>query len=281
MGSWFRYFASQGHVTTLSDPRRPEAKAVAEATGSQLASNNPSAVEEADAVLISVPIEKTGEVVREVAPSMRRGTILAEVSSMKKPVMGALREASRLELKPLSIHPLFGPRAESMRGKTLVIVPVNDKGSERWEAERWFPEADVIVAGEREHDRAMSVVLSLTYFVNLALAWTLRHEDLALLKKLAGTTFTVQLALAESVVGEDPNLVSSLMEANPFTSDCLKRYVGSVEMLRDHIAKNPGSYDKLFSVLREYFNKDPDFSRADERRFRAYESLKPHLEARG
>ncbi len=138
MGSWFtRYFASQGHVTTLSDPRRPEAKAVAEATGSQLASNNPSAVEEADAVLISVPIEKTGEVVREVAPSMRRGgAILAEVSSVKKPVMGALREASRIELKPLSIHPLFGPRAESMRGKTLVAVPVNDKGSERGEAER-------------------------------------------------------------------------------------------------------------------------------------------------
>lgn len=275
MGAWFvGYFSSRGFQTALSDVRVEEAGSVASAVGAELAETNIGAVRDADLALICVPIVETPGVIREVAPHMRGGAVLAEVSSVKGQTVEALRGAASLGVRPLCLHPMFGPAAESLKGKTIVVVPVMDGDVEAGLALSLFEEAEIVVSSQEEHDRVMAVVLSLTYFMNLAFAQVLSEGDLSSMKRLAGTTFTVQLAIAEAIVGEDPGLVESLLRENRYTELYVDRFIGEAERIRGLIRDDSRGLIELYDSIRDCFVRDPDYARADERRYKAFEALR-------
>lgn len=280
MGSWFvRYFTAKGSPTILSDIRLDEACAIAEDMNAKLANTNQEAVKNVDAAIICVPIKKTEEVIREIAPSMRQGAVLAEISSIKGSIIDALREAKSLGIRPLSLHPMFGPLTESLTGNVIVVVPVIDRSIEHDIARHLFEEAEITVAEMGEHDQAMAVALSLTYFINLAFASVLSETDLISMKRLAGTTFTVQLALAESIVAEDPSLVSSLLEENRFTELYINRFINEANVIRDLIRAGPTKFNELYDNIRDSLSRDPNFLKANEMRFEAYKALKTLMSA--
>ena len=274
MGTWFAgYFFSKGFSTVLSDVRIEEARDSARELGVELASDNVSAVQGADIALICVPIAKTGEVISEVAPYMRTGAVLAEISSIKRNAVSALRQATTLGMQPLSIHPMFGPTAEAIDGKTMIVVPVVDKEAEESIARNLFEGAEIKVAALDEHDRAMAATLSLTYFMNIAFAKVLTGDDLLLLKQLSGTTFAVQLTLAESVVNEDPQLLEALLKENPYSMNYIDKFVFEAENMKG-LLEERDSTCRLFAFLKDFFERDPEFSLAEERRYKAFTALK-------
>lgn len=275
MGAWFaRYFSSKGVLAVLSDTRIKEAGDVAYSTGAEVARTNIEAVRDTDVVLVCVPIDKIRDVIMEIAPHMKRGSILVELSSIKGQAMEAFREIASVGIKPLSIHPLFGPMAESLKDKTIVVVPVVDADMEAGLARKLFEEAEIVVSEQEEHNRVMAIVLSLTYFTNLAFAKILSEEDLFSLKRLSGTTFTVQLALTESVVSEDLDLVKSLLKENRFTERYIDRFISEAKAIRRLMSKNYEGFDKLHNNLKSSLSRDPDYSKADDRRYRAFSALR-------
>jgi len=275
MGAWIvEYFSSKGFPTVVSDVRIEEARSMASTVGVELAETNIDAVKNADLALICVPIDRIPEVISEIAPHMRKEAILAEVSSVKEKTIEALRETASLGVRPLSIHPMFGPAAESLKGNTIVVVPVIDRDVEANLTKRLFEEAEIVVSEEREHDRVMAIVLSLTYLMNLTFARVLSDVDLVLLKKLAGTSFTVQLAIAESIVAEDSRLVTSLLKENRFTETYFDRFINEANRIMEFVKDDSDGFDQLYNSLRARLENDPDYSHADERRHRAFEALK-------
>ena len=274
IGAWFvDYFSSKGFPTVISDPRIEETHSVALAVGVEIAENNIRAVKNADLALICVPIDKIAEVLHEVAPHMKKEAVLAEVSSIKEKTIEALRRASSFGVRPLSIHPMFGPATKSLKGKTIVVVPVIDGDFEADIAKSLFEEANIVVSDKREHDSAMGIVLSLTYFMNLAFAQVFSKMDIKSLKMVAGTSFTVQLAIAESIVSEEPNLVASLLRENRFADDYFDSFISKTKEIRELINSDYEGFIQLYDSLRVSLGSDPDYSRAAERRQRAFEAL--------
>ena len=274
MGGWFvDYFSSKGFATIISDPGLEDAHSMASAVGVEIAETNIRAVENVDLAIISVPIDKMAEVVHEVAPHMKKEAVLAEVSSIKEKTIEALRKASSFGVRPLSIHPMFGSSAGSLKGKTIVVVPVIDGDIEASLTKRFFREANVVVSEKSEHDNAMAVVLSLTYFMNLAFAQVFSSMDIKLLKTLAGTSFTVQLAIAESIASEEPSLVSSLLRENRFADDYFVSFIDKAKEIRELIKRDHKGFLQLYDSLRESLERDPDYSLAAERRQEAFEAL--------
>ena len=275
MGAWFvKYFISKGFSTVLADLRMDAAKKVAHAYGAELAYSNIHAVEGADVAFVCVPIEEIMKVVLEIAPHMRKDSIIAEISSIKNPTLEALRTSARMGLKPLSLHPLFGPTADKLKGETIVVVPVVDEFAEVAYAKQLFDEAELFASEFEEHDRAMAVILSLTYFVNIAFAGILRKEDLPLLRRLAGTTFTVQLAVTEGVMNEDPNLVVSLLKENPFSQRYIDDFLKETKRLKELSLKGSQSLFLHYGALVESLRKDTDFKYAHIRRRQAFMAVK-------
>ena len=110
---------------------------------------------------MSVPISATPGVICVVAPKMRRGVVLTEVTSLKEDSHRALAVVSCLGLTPLCLHPIFKPSTDSIRDRVVSVVPVVDAEGEAGLAQSLFPGADVVTLSAARHDRCMAAVLSL------------------------------------------------------------------------------------------------------------------------
>lgn len=236
MGAWFaRYFAQKGHVVNIFDTRRKQAEEIAHQLGVQTANDSSHALKNADFVLVSVPIDVTPEVLRELVPLVRKNMILAEIASLKKKSQKVLGQISRRGILTLSIHPLFGPGANDVVGNKIALIPVSNEKRELEAARQLFPEAKLLSTDADQHDRMMAVVLSLTHFVNVVYASALTNENLATLKKFAGPSFITQLTLAQSVLSEDPSNYFSMQFLNKSTEVYLRKLLNGFSALRTSI----------------------------------------------
>jgi len=225
-----------------------------------------------DLVVVSVPISTTPAAVHEVASHMRGSAVLAEIASLKGGSHPALVEASRLGVTPLCVHPMFGPSTGSLNGRVVAVVPVADPEGERRQAELLFPGADLITLDVGRHDRCMAVVLSLPYALNLALARVLTGEDLALSSRMAGSTFSLQYILAQSIAGESPALIRDLLRENASLEPLLGAFVDSLEELLT-ASGDEDAFNSLHAEVVEALSRDPSYPGADARRQMAHRAI--------
>ncbi|HEX9678469.1 prephenate dehydrogenase/arogenate dehydrogenase family protein [Nitrososphaera sp.] len=228
MGSWFAgYFARKGFTVSAFDVK-PFAIA-----GSNRAPSLRECVRDADFVLVCVPMQKTTELIRKCAKEMKKGSRLAEISSVKSATFPVLKKV-RKDLQVLCVHPMFGPGADGTKNLKMLLVPVRDKADEQAAAEQAFSGMSIsAIADARTHDKSIAVVLGLTYFVNIAFAGVISKEDLQALKQVGGTTFGFQSMLAESVMTDEPELAAALLRDNPYSPAYITRYLkGAQELAR-------------------------------------------------
>src|SRR5574341_804507 len=228
MGSWFAgYFARKGFTVSTFDVK-PFAVA-----GSNRAPSLRDCVRDADFVIVCVPMQKTAALIRKCATEMKKGSRLAEISSVKSAIFPVLKKV-RKDLQVLCLHPMFGPGADGTKNLKMLLVPVRDKADEQAAAEQAFSGMSIsAIADARTHDKSIAAVLGLTYFVNIAFAGVISKEDLQALKQVGGTTFGFQSMLAESVMTDEPELAAALLRDNPYAPAYIARYLkGAQELAR-------------------------------------------------
>ena len=228
MGSWFiGYFLAKGYEIMAFDVK-PFAMA-----GVKSAPTASECIRNADLVLLCVPVQKTPNLIRKCAKDMKKGSYLAEISSVKSSTLPALKKV-RKDVSVLCVHPMFGPGADGTKNLRMLLVPVREKGGERAMAKQLFPSMSLTtIADAKTHDRLIATVLGLTYFVNITFAGMISKEDLPALKQVGGTTFGVQSMLAESVMVDEPELAEALLRDNPYVASYISKYMkGAQELAR-------------------------------------------------
>ena len=271
MGRWLvKHFLNQGHELTISDPRLDDARAFAKHVGAEVAASNIDAVKDADLVSVSVPIEVTPKVLMEIAPSLKENTKFVEIASLKSHILPILKEiAESRGVRTISVHPLFGPGVQRLSDERIALIPVSELEAETEEARRLFPGAEIIPVDAETHDRAMALTLSAPHFINIAFASLLGEENLKLLKRLGGTTFTLQLILSEGVMSEDPHLYASIQMNNDYTVRYLDRLLTRMKSIKDMIARgDEEAFTNLYNVARAQLSRDEAFKDAYERMYR-------------
>ena len=124
------------------------------------------------------------------------------------------------------------------------------------------------------HDRLMAVVLSLTYFMNSVFAHILSMEDIPSLRKVGGTTFTLQLMISESIFMEDTSLIQTLILDNKFGLSYMSKFAETSKMIVEWIK----GYDEtnIRNFLEEIHNRlrtDPEFVDSYRRMYEALSSI--------
>lgn len=273
MGRWLtHHFIRQGHEVTISDVISDQAASLAKSIGARFAENNIAAVGDADLTVLSTPIPVTPQVLREISRHLKKSSIVAEISSLKSQVIPVLVEIEEGNVIPLSIHPLFGPGARRLEEEKVALIPLVNPSFEVELAKKLFPGIEVIVVDADEHDRAMALTLSLPHFINIIFASAISDEDLNVLKKLGGTTFTLQLTLSESVMNEDPELYASIQINNEYTTQYLEKFFTRYEMAKEWIAKKDyKKFAEFYTSVQDSLSKDEDFYKSYERMYRALE----------
>ncbi|MBV9879315.1 MAG: prephenate dehydrogenase/arogenate dehydrogenase family protein, partial [Gemmatirosa sp.] len=100
-----RLFADLGHQVLVSD------------LGTELTPAAAAAI--ADVVVVSVPIDVTEAVIRELGPHLRDDALLMDVTSVKAGPMAAMLEATGASV--VGTHPMFGPSVHTLQGQRVVV----------------------------------------------------------------------------------------------------------------------------------------------------------------
>lgn len=217
MGQWLAGFIKQnlGEVV-VADASATQAERVAKELGI-ISKPIPEATAEAECVLVAVPISKIPEVIKSLAGQVQRGALLADITSVKSDVVEVMQTIeAKVEL--VSLHPLFGPGAASVKGKDFVVVPV--KPGRRYAALKHR----LIELGARvtemeaeEHDRLMAIIQCMTHFVLLAYLDALKSmKGLKKAENFRTPMFATLLDLAKSVLAGNPELYGELQVRNRY-----------------------------------------------------------------
>ena len=252
MGSWFaNYFSSRGASVLAYDSNKSSLNSPN--TALTIVDDLAKCVTSADIVLLCVPVKRTPRLISECAGHMKSGAILGEISSVKHGTFAALNRI-RNDLIPLCIHPMFGPGATDRNELRVLLVPVRSEGIELRKAQEFFPGTKLIVIpSAQEHDNAIGIVLGLAYFSNLAFADFMSSKASRLRKEISGTTFRLQSALAQSIMTDDPELISALISDNPYARKHIRAYLKKALSLERLVSTSPSS--KLESRITKLKNR--------------------------
>lgn len=250
MGRWLVGFAKQnlGEVV-LADAIAAKAERVAREFGVNFRSV-PEAAAEAELVLVAVPISKTPDVIKSLAGQVQRGTLLADVSSVKSDVIEAMQTIeAKIEL--VSLHPLFGPGATSVKGKDFVAIPV--KAGKRYAAlKHRLLElgARVTEMDAEDHDRLMAIIQCMTHFVLLAYLNALKSmKELKRAEKLRTPMFATLLDLAKTVLAGNPELYGEIQVHNRYARVVRSSLLEACRSL--DVAFSAGNVKSLRAIFKE------------------------------
>jgi len=218
MGRWFtRFFLDEGMQVIVSGRSKGKLLKMKDELGVEIA-DNVKAVEGADRVLISVPIENFEGVVREIHRYIGSDQEVMDICSVKEFPVRVMHEYIK-NGTTLGTHPMFGPRADKIQNQNFILTPTDNK--ERKFAndfKSWLEEKQVNVSimSPRKHDELMSAVLGLPHFIGMVVYDTLLNcVDLIETNRVAGTSYKLLLTLAETVASQDPEFFASLQTSLP------------------------------------------------------------------
>jgi chorismate mutase/prephenate dehydrogenase len=188
-----------------------------------------------------------------------KGTVL-DISSIKSPIIPTIRAAAEEGLEICSLHPMFGPDAESVYNRNILVCDCGSKSAmDKVTALFDGAGAKIITIPVDEHDELMSYVLGLSHAVNIAFFRTLTRTgiDFGRLDQASSTTFRSQAATSKRVANESPNLYYEIQHLNPYSQRCL-------ELLREAVADIEASamdedrkrFVEIMKEGREYFGED-------------------------
>lgn len=218
MGRWLvRFLQGSGHRALVLDTADPAGSA--EARG-RLA--------DADLVLLAVPPSEAGRLYDEWAGHPPRG-VVADLCSVKAPLVAALRRFIDAGGRAASFHPMFGPGATVLRGSDVVLCSTGDAASEAAIRALFArTSARIVEIGLDEHDRVMADVLGLAHATAIAFAASLPAEP----PPTHSTTERRLRDVASSVVEESPQVYFEIQAGNPHSMAALQRLEASVARLR-------------------------------------------------
>jgi prephenate dehydrogenase len=250
MGGWFAKFLSQRGHPVMMTGRRPGPLRRASLALSLPAVPYGARCDWADAVVLAVPPDSVEDVAQKYDRLLRADCLLVDISSVKGPIVKFLRSQDR---PALSMHPFFGPAADSVRGRSVAVVyPPRLSGRSR-QLVQCFSRAGarVVRCTPEVHDLAISYTLALPHLLGAVFASSIAISGLRphLLADLGGTSFRRMYSLAKSVGEESPVVYASIQLAHPSYPRALARAVAALERVRNELSK--GEARAFLRLLRD------------------------------
>ena len=278
MGRWFANFLlKDGNEVIITGRNQRKLMEVKQQLGVEVATNA-EAVNSADAILISVPIDNFEGVVEQIKPYTHPEQLIMDITSVKVFPVEMMHKHIKTGLV-LGAHPVFGPGAKDITNHSFILTPTNKEERAMAEKIRRYLEtrgAKVSLMTPNEHDELMTVILGLSHFIAIVSADTLLGTDrLGQMREIGGITFRVLLTLVESVISEDPELYASLQMSLPGTTEIEELFQQRVKTWADLVKnRDKQGFAREMDALKNRLEKVvPDFGEAYENMYRVVEGL--------
>lgn len=222
MGEWFARFFKDNNCDVRIVDISDKTELVANELGVQFSTADilkvdagvlKEAFANTDVVLVSVPIDITERVIERVGPALQEGSLLMDVTSVKRAPVAMMEKCTTEGVEVLGTHPLFGPSAKSLRGMPVIFVPIR-KGllyEEIYDIfERHGAKIELLTADE--HDEIMAVIQGLPHFILFSYGITLKDLDFDVerARRFMGPMYEVVLDFVGRLLHQDPQLYAQI-----------------------------------------------------------------------
>jgi prephenate dehydrogenase len=269
MGQVFgRYFKQRGFNVTLFARNEKKLKIAAENLGVKYELDLNKSIEDADIVIVSIPISSTGEIIKKVAPLMKKDSLILDISSIKQDIHRILKEIhKKYPINCLSIHPMFGPGIKNMKNYVMIVIRVG--GTQRYDeiVDEFLGlfRSDGLIITETTpdiHDSRIALTLGVPHMFNILFLSLLRrrNESLSELTRYTGTTFLLQKIFAESIIQREMEMFGEIQIENDKFHEILDIFEDLIKEYKTIIKKKDlESFKNLFSEALEYSKEDKHF----------------------
>lgn len=280
MGKFFaRIFKNEGFDVIITGPSEEKGRRVARELGVYYVRNNPDAAGDSDIVIVSVPISETINVIKEVAPHVKEGSLLMDVTSIKEKPCKAMEKFSRRGVEIIGTHPVFSHRVGTLEGQVFILTPIRGKKWLNWLKE-FLNEHKVRVyeSTPEEHDRIMAVVQGLTHFAYISIGKTLQelNFDIRESRKFSSPIYELMLDMVGRIIGQNPRLYAEIQMENPRVNEVHEKFLETAKKLSEIIRE--GDEKKFIEIMKDAARHFDDVERAMGRSDKAIFSLIHELE---
>jgi chorismate mutase/prephenate dehydrogenase len=244
MGRLYRSFAkNSGHITYSLD----------KGNWYQLEETAPKL----DMVIITVPINVTTDVIKRIAPKLKKETILADFTSNKsEPLETMLQE---FEGPVVGLHPMHGPDVPNLSKQLMVFCDGRDSEQANWFKEQcklWGMR--VIEADPSKHDHVMNLVQGLRHFVALLHGSFMKKYDLnpAEMLDYSSPIYRAELMMTGRIFAQDAELYADIVFANKERRDLLLSFFKHQAKLMEMVEKDDKKgFIKEFESVTDFFGR--------------------------
>ncbi|MBR0341292.1 MAG: prephenate dehydrogenase [Oscillospiraceae bacterium] len=213
-------------------------RAVAEEMNVNYIESNAGLANISDILVVSVPIQHTCDVIREVAPFMKEGSVMVDVTSVKEGPSRTMAEVLPDTIEYIPTHPIFGPRTTELDNQVIVLTP-GRKGEWYEKVHRYLESKNmrVIETTAEKHDFMMSIVQVLTHFsfISTASAIEKLKVDLSETEDYESPIYNLMIDMIARIVSQNPYLTYNIQAMNSNGPKVRNTFAEAVIELRDAI----------------------------------------------
>ena len=259
LGNWIADFLQKrGFQVTITGRNSMMGETIASKMGVSYTSDNIKAASQANVVIVAVPIEFTSQTIKEVAPHLRKGSLLMDVTSVKELPSEIMAKHTPEGVEVIPTHPMFGPRIRSLEGQVIVLTP-QEKG-------KWYPQvmeflnseqARILETSPELHDRMMSIVQGLTHFAYICIASVIERMqvDVKESRKFASPIYSLMLDMIARIVAQNPYLCYSIQTQNRYIPEVHETFLETFNDLKSMIdQENQDDFVKAMSSAAKHLN---------------------------
>ncbi len=153
-----------------------------------------------------------------------------DLTSIKSPVVEAIRALREAGGRVASIHPMFGPSTVLLRDADVVFCDTGDGEATAFVEALFLPTtAHRVHLPLEDHDRIMGDLLSLGHAAAIAFALALPEAE----HPVRSTTFLHLEKLAAAVVRESPDVYYEIQADNPHSLQALEKLRVALERIQE------------------------------------------------
>jgi len=195
----------------------------------------------ADIVVLATPVSRFEDVIGELVPHLRPGTLVLDVGSVKVVPAEIMLRGLPEHVEIVATHPLFGPQsaAEGLAGLKIAVCPLRGRSGGRVAAFlRRVLGLTVIITTPEAHDREAAMVQGLTHLIAKVLV---QMEPLPW--RMTTRSFDLLVRATDMVRYDAPEVFEAIERANPYSASVRRRFfdlAADLDQLLEGRARTPG-----------------------------------------
>lgn len=241
LGKTLIYYFRDEFEVYITGTDHKKGRNVAEELGVNYIESNAGLANISDILVVSVPIQFTSDVIREVAPFMKSGSLMVDVTSVKEEPSKTMAECLPESVEYIPTHPVFGPRTTCLDNQVIVLT-ADRKGDWYDRVYRYLASKNmrIIETTAEKHDFMMSIVQVLTHFsfISTASAIEKLKVDLTESEDYESPIYNLMIDMIARIVAQNPYLTYNIQSMNNNGPKIRNTFADAVIELRDVINNN-------------------------------------------